>query len=122
MKRFKKASHKLFSPDSRRQREKGFTLIELQVVVGILGTLGAVVALNVGSFIGSGACESYCTEKHNLQTAIIAYMAENSGTVPTVAQASDYLIGSLSYNFTTIAGDGELSDASDLPSGCTCGN
>ena len=35
--------------------QKGFTLIELLVVIAILGTLAAVVILNVTKYIGAGA-------------------------------------------------------------------
>ena len=76
-----------------KRGEKGFTLIELLVVIGILAVLIAVVALNVGKFIGKGACEAYCVEWHNSQTAVLAYMADNQGDVPgTVADAGDYYV------------------------------
>lgn len=58
--------------------QKGFTLIELLVVVAILGVIAAVVVLNIGSFIGSGTVESANTEAHQVQTAVIAYMADNN--------------------------------------------
>ena len=57
--------------------ERGFTLIELLVVVAILGIIAAVVVLNIGSFIGSGALESANTEAHQVTTAAIAYMVAN---------------------------------------------
>jgi len=60
--------------------ERGFTLIELLVVVAILGIIAAVVVLNIGSFLGSGAEEAANTEAHQVQTAVIAYMVANSDT------------------------------------------
>jgi len=81
--------------------EGGFTLIELLVVVAILGVIAAVVVLNVGGFMGSGTQDSANTEAHQVQTAIIAYMAAThsstvaqDGTVTPLAPgiAADYLI------------------------------
>ncbi len=60
--------------------EGGFTLIELLIVVGILAVIAAVVVLNVGGFLGSGTEESANTEAHQVQTAVVAYMAENNLT------------------------------------------
>jgi len=82
-----------------RYGEKGFTLIELLVVVAILGVLAAVIVPQVGKFIGSGTEEAANTEAHDVQTAVIAYMADN--------------------NLATITGGGTVGPASgeDLPAG-----
>ena len=61
-----------------RYGEKGFTLIELLVVVAILGVLAAVAVPNVGKFIGRGKTEAYETELHNIQTAVMAMLADSS--------------------------------------------
>ena len=55
--------------------EGGFTLIELLIVVAILGVIAAVVALNIGGFFGTGTEQAANTEAHQVQTAIIGYMA-----------------------------------------------
>jgi prepilin-type N-terminal cleavage/methylation domain-containing protein len=61
-----------------RYGEKGFTLIELLVVIAILGVLAAVAVPNVGKFIGEGKDEARETELHNIQTAVIAMMADRT--------------------------------------------
>ncbi len=65
--------------------ERGFTLIELLVVIAILGIIAAVVVLNIGTFLGSGATEAANTEAHQVQTAVIALMAQQ----PTATVAGD---------------------------------
>jgi type II secretory pathway pseudopilin PulG len=51
-----------------RYGEKGFTLVEV---------LAAVAVPNVGSFISKGKNESYETELHNIQTAVMAMLADS---------------------------------------------
>ncbi|GAH95906.1 unnamed protein product [marine sediment metagenome] len=81
---------------SFRYGEKGFTLIELLVVVAILGVLAAVVVPNVGRFMGAGTVEAANTEAHNVQTAVLAYMVDNS--------------------LSTITNGGEVGPSVDIPS------
>jgi prepilin-type N-terminal cleavage/methylation domain-containing protein len=115
MKRFAKRLNRIM-----RVEEKGFTLIELLVVIGILGVLGAVVALNVGSFIGSGHNEAACAELHNVQTAVLAYMAENTSSVPaTVDDCAAYIVGTPSGTYT-IGSEGEVTQSAFAGgAGCT---
>lgn len=61
-----------------RYGEKGFTLIELLVVIAILGVLAAVAIPNVGKFMGKGKEQASTTELHNVQTAVMAAMADAS--------------------------------------------
>jgi len=113
--------------------ERGFTLIELLVVIAILGIIAAVVVLNIGSFLGSGAEESANTEAHQVQTAVIAYMTANSltdwdGSVApgdTTGPAA-YLLNPARLQATYSVVDGKLDSATPSTgskwTGCTFTN
>jgi len=90
---------------SKRSRyaEMGFTLIELLVVVAILGVLAAVAIPNVGKFMGTGHTQAALTELHNVQTAVMAGMAD--------AQVGNITGGTLdSSNDVTISGNTTVGD------------
>jgi type II secretory pathway pseudopilin PulG len=64
------------------------------VVVAILGVLAAVAVPNVGKFIGKGKTEAKETELHNVQTAVMAMLADSTSGVLTNATVD------LSGNYT----------------------
>jgi len=61
-----------------RKNQKGFTLVEMLVVVAMLGVLAAVAIPNLGKFIGKGKTEAYATELHDIQTAVTAMLSESA--------------------------------------------
>ena len=56
--------------------QRGFTLIEMIVVVGIIAVLAAVIVPNIGKFIGSGEAGAKKAEQESVQTAMNAMMAD----------------------------------------------
>ncbi len=62
--------------------QKGFTLVELLVVIVILGILAAVVVFAVGGST-SDAKDAKCkADRSTAETAVEAYTAKNEGTAP----------------------------------------
>ena len=82
---------------SFRYGEKGFTLIELLIVVAILGILAAVIVPNLAGFLGTGEVAAANTEVANVETAALAYYADNDGTWPTDSDALYNADPALSY-------------------------
>ncbi len=66
---------------------KGFTLVELLIVIGILGVLSTVVLINVAPHAGAGKTEATLAEKVTVQTAMDVMMAKAglSAVTATVA-------------------------------------
>ena len=100
-----------FSPMRRVKRgEKGFTLIEVLIVVAILGVLAAVAIPNISKFFDSGNTESAATELANVQLAVDNMMLANGIAVlpnPVAGYTEDMA------NFpdnTSVAVDGKVLD------------
>jgi type IV pilus assembly protein PilA len=62
--------------ESTRIHERGFTLVEMLVVLVILGALASVVVLAITQFYGKGTVEAANTEVHNAHAAISCCMAD----------------------------------------------
>ena len=65
--------------------QKGFTLIEMLVVVGIIVALAAIIVPLVISFAGSGEDAAQKGEVETLQTAIQSLMVDNDLKVVTAS-------------------------------------
>ena len=73
--------------------EKGFTLVELLVVVAIMSVLIGVAVASFTGLIGSGGEESKDFELNAVQTSVDAYMAVNK--LATLPAGSVRAVGSV---------------------------
>ena len=91
-----------------KKGQKGFTLIELLIVVAILGILAAVALPNLSRFITTGNIAAANSEAGAVKMAVMAYSADNDGTMPSsTTSLVGYLSGVMKGAYT-INSDGSV--------------
>jgi prepilin-type N-terminal cleavage/methylation domain-containing protein len=96
---------------SRKARgERGFTLVELLVVLLILGGLATVAVLAITRFLDKGTVEAANTELHQARTAIECCIAE-AGSQLDIGPAGKDWDGSAGF-VTATSAEGDVYDAS----------
>jgi general secretion pathway protein G len=75
----------LTAGNARRRNSRGFSLLEIVLVLAIIGVLLAVVAVNVGGFGQRGKIRATEASMRTIKTVLDTYHLEYSAYPPTLA-------------------------------------
>lgn len=73
---------------SHKSPQRGFTLVELVMVVVIIGVLSAIIVPNYIDYVGKSAASTTKANLQMLRTAIQTFRSDNGGVLPA-ALATD---------------------------------
>jgi len=107
--------------DDKNLLQRGFTLVELLIVIVILGILAGIVVFAVGNLTSNAKTNACSTEKSTIVAAAEAYKASN-GSYPAnmaaLTSGSGALLKSTPSNYT-IDNAGNVTPIANNAGGCT---
>lgn len=71
---------------TKKKNQKGFTLLELMIVVAIIGILAAIVVPTYITAQANSRGAKILADLRTLDSAVISYEAANQGVAPTLLQ------------------------------------
>ena len=74
-----------------KRKSKGFTLVELLIVVIIIGILAGMMMLSTGSATAKAEATKIVSDMRNLKAAAVMYYADNSAWTTDIASLDKYV-------------------------------
>ncbi|WP_180088936.1 pilin [Acinetobacter sp. YH12219] len=85
--------------------QKGFTLIELMIVVAIIGILAAIAIPQYQNYIAKSQVSRVMSETSSLKTAIESCLLDGKTTLPTAGQAATAAQCDLGWTNSNLLGE-----------------
>ena len=85
-------------------QDRGFTLVELLIVIVILGILASVTVFAVRGITNRGQNSACAADKRNIEVAVESYFAQNSSTSIPIATPATATVGATASETLKLAG------------------